>query len=327
MFKLYFNINDIKQKLHKECHYIKNGFEHSSTYLEDFYNIILSPELDAPAFQQEGYPSLVKIIDHGKLVDPLLWGQTEGSLYTRNTNSILKAIELNASIVFDHYYRYCQNAKELLLLFYSIFGCIVGCNGYLSQKDGRAYPIHADSHHVIVFALWGQKRWRVFKQKQQPLAAYHNEPSPYKDEEVIASGVACDVLMNPGDVLYIPLGQYHMVENLAKNSLHLTFSLSFKPSVELIFDAIKAAYKIEDFQNNDNESIKILGRPHIAYRDKDEISYQDILNEMTIIFEALKEISKNDIFIQSQKMKDNGAYIKMLKKPSADFVKSIVSSE
>ncbi|MFE2970140.1 cupin domain-containing protein [Streptomyces sp. NPDC059340] len=103
-------------------------------------------------------------------------------------------------------------------------------NAYASWTPTEGFGIHWDDHDVIVVQVEGAKRWRLYGPTRQ--APMHHDvafPEPPPETPV------ADVVLNPGDVLYLPRGWWHAVTaDQGTASLHLTCGLGPHTGAHLI---------------------------------------------------------------------------------------------
>jgi hypothetical protein len=104
------------------------------------------------------------------------------------------------------------------------FAAQAQANVYCSFKGVRAFHTHYDDHEVFAVQCEGEKLWRLYANRH---------PRPWepmsKDQAVIDAArgpVALEVTTRPGDLLYIPRGQYHDAIAVDSDSLHVTFSVT-----------------------------------------------------------------------------------------------------
>jgi lysine-specific demethylase/histidyl-hydroxylase NO66 len=96
-------------------------------------------------------------------------------------------------------------------------------NAYLTPPASQGFATHYDTHDVFVLQVDGTKRWRI----HPPVLPDPLERQPWggRAEEVgaTAAGPAeLDVVLAPGDALYLPRGWLHSAEAQGERSLHLT---------------------------------------------------------------------------------------------------------
>ncbi|KAL7485245.1 hypothetical protein ACHAW6_014443 [Cyclotella cf. meneghiniana] len=135
-------------------------------------------------------------------------------------------------------HEHAENVHAMLSLLESEFGCMVGSNSYLTPLHSQGFAPHYDDVDVFILQLEGFKRWRVYppvnKRETLPRASSRD----YTEKEVEEMGEErIDVVLGPGDVLYLPRGWIHQAETVARpgylpkvtsvkddHSLHLTVS-------------------------------------------------------------------------------------------------------
>ncbi|TMH55533.1 MAG: hypothetical protein E6H53_16785 [Betaproteobacteria bacterium] len=108
---------------------------------------------------------------------------------------------------------------------------------FFSQRGNEAYRGHLDTDDVLVIHLAGEKCWRLYR--RQPPRRIN-----LADLEDMQMGpVESEVLMRPGDVLYLRNFTPHRVETLSPYSLHLSFDLCDRqPSIELALQLLLRHY-------------------------------------------------------------------------------------
>ncbi|SCU73314.1 Cupin superfamily protein [Cupriavidus necator] len=95
-------------------------------------------------------------------------------------------------------------------------------NAFFSFGSSSGFGPHNDDHDVIVIQFCGQKHWQFFR----------TFPSQEKAKvgDLAAPGTADKsdrVIMQEGDVLFVPKGTWHDVSALNAPSLHITISIVF----------------------------------------------------------------------------------------------------
>lgn len=99
-------------------------------------------------------------------------------------------------------------------------------NAYLTPAGNRGFATHYDTHDVFVLQVDGTKRWRI----HEPVLPDPLERTPWggRKDEVSATAegpAALDVVLAPGDALYLPRGWLHSAEAQGERSLHLTIGV------------------------------------------------------------------------------------------------------
>jgi JmjC domain len=110
----------------------------------------------------------------------------------------------------------------------------VQINAYMSPNRERGLKKHFDTHDVFVMQLHGRKAWTLYE--RIPLAPFQGErPNP---EAVEAMEDCAELVLAPGDLLYIPRGLVHKAESLETSSLHLTVGVHPMRWAQLIHSAV-----------------------------------------------------------------------------------------
>lgn len=129
-----------------------------------------------------------------------------------------------ASLVANHIHRVSSEVDAIAQMLQREFGASCGANTYCSFKHVQAFNTHFDLHDVFAYQSEGEKLWHVYEARaDNPIA-----PVPPGDEAekwlIDSRGkLLFEVLMKPGDILYLPRGQYHDAITGAEASLHVTF--------------------------------------------------------------------------------------------------------
>jgi bifunctional lysine-specific demethylase and histidyl-hydroxylase NO66 len=102
----------------------------------------------------------------------------------------------------------------------------VGVNAYVTPPENRGFATHYDTHDVFVLQIAGRKRWCIHEPVlRDPL---ERQAAGRRADEVAAgsdSPAVLDVILGPGDSLYLPRGWLHAAVALGEQSLHLTLGM------------------------------------------------------------------------------------------------------
>lgn len=102
----------------------------------------------------------------------------------------------------------------------------VQVNAYVTPPSSRGFAAHYDIHDVFVLQIAGEKRWVV----HAPVLEAPLRSQPWTDrrdevERAAAGESLLDVVLRPGDALYLPRGFVHAAEALGEVSAHLTVGI------------------------------------------------------------------------------------------------------
>lgn len=105
----------------------------------------------------------------------------------------------------------------------SDLGHPVQVNAYITPPENRGFAAHYDVHDVFVLQVAGHKRWHV----HEPVVLNPLPDQPWQQHRAAVAARAAeqpliDVVLEPGDALYLPRGYLHSADALGEVSIHLT---------------------------------------------------------------------------------------------------------
>jgi hypothetical protein len=106
-------------------------------------------------------------------------------------------------------------------------------NAYFTPRAAQGLPVHHDTHDVFVLQVSGEKRWLVY----EPALELPLRNQKYSAEMGGPGEPIHDLVLRPGDMLYLPRGWLHEALTSDADSLHLTVGVN----VVTWLDAFKAA--------------------------------------------------------------------------------------
>jgi ribosomal protein L16 Arg81 hydroxylase len=162
-------------------------------------------------------------------VPPAAYSQT---ILNRNQRQVLQPdagrvmdlLRRGASLVLNNIETLHPGALAVAETIGSRLGAKVSANLYCSWQQRPAFDSHYDRHDVFALHVVGEKIWRVYEGRlDNPVehAAFYNIPQSECDR--LKGRVAQEVTMRPGDLLYLPRGQFHDALASSAASIHVTF--------------------------------------------------------------------------------------------------------
>jgi hypothetical protein len=115
---------------------------------------------------------------------------------------VLAAIDDGATLVLQGMHRYRRPLRRLCRGLEVELGCPCQVNAYVTPPGARGLALHSDTHDVFVLQCFGHKQW-----------------------EVHAPDAVWEVVLDPGDALYMPQGTPHAATAQQELSGHLTIGL------------------------------------------------------------------------------------------------------
>ncbi|MEZ4393724.1 MAG: cupin domain-containing protein [Polyangiales bacterium] len=150
---------------------------------------------------------------------------------------LVKRFNAGATIIMNRLDESVPKVRALCSALEAELGILVQANLYLTPYGAQGFPIHWDSHDVIVVQCEGRKHWRI----------YGAVPLPMRGEQFTAGAtppgeVVQELVLEPGDALYIPRGVMH--DAVAADdglSLHVPVGFHAVRWSEVLIEAIAAA--------------------------------------------------------------------------------------
>ncbi|MDP1740935.1 cupin domain-containing protein [Polaromonas sp.] len=103
-------------------------------------------------------------------------------------------------------------------------------NLYLSQKGVGGFGVHYDAHDVFILQVQGSKRWKI----HPPTTPHPLFDMKRHDRDGPALAPYFDLLLRPGEVLYIPRGHWHCASAETGTSMHLTVGVNAPTGIDFL---------------------------------------------------------------------------------------------
>jgi len=154
-------------------------------------------------------------------------GSGEEILFRPNPQKVNHWLSRGASIVADDVDTLSSGLRNAANILEERLSGKVQSNLYCSWKQHQAFPVHMDSHDVFALHVEGQKVWRIYKGKiDEPINhPMFNEINAQNTRDH-AGDVLEEIVLNPGDVLYIPRGVFHDALASSEGCIHLSFGVT-----------------------------------------------------------------------------------------------------
>jgi ribosomal protein L16 Arg81 hydroxylase len=119
----------------------------------------------------------------------------------------------------------------------AFFGCPIHTYLLLTPPGAQGLAPHYDAYEVFVLQIDGEKHWRFYGvARELPLAGDQNEVP--RDQ---LGPPTREVLLRPGDLLYVPRGHAHEAFTSERASLHLTIGVRVYRWLDLLQHALTTA--------------------------------------------------------------------------------------
>ncbi len=165
-----------------------------------------------------------QVLRHGEVIPPERFRDADGRL---RSDALAALVAEGVSFIL---HRIDDEVPAIGRLADSVerrLGHAVWVNAYITHGSGGALPPHYDDHDVLVLQVHGKKRW---------FGHGTPEPSPIaRSPDGHEFGPArWDLLLEPGDALFVPRGEVHHTEVDGDLSVHLTLAIDTLRGVDLL---------------------------------------------------------------------------------------------
>ena len=187
------------------------------------------------------------------------------------------------------------------------------CQGnlYFSMQSRQAFGPHCDVHDVFAIHFEGEKVWNIYENiENNPI----NHPLfKYSPEERIkkAGRMIDQITLKPGDLLYLPRGQYHDALASKSGSIHIAFGLTYFKPIDLM-GVIWEKLILNDFMRTDfnKNSTKENLKNNLKTLSKELEKIIDSDQTKEVLFDSIqkwpykiKNYSLNHIVLEGRKYK------------------------
>jgi bifunctional lysine-specific demethylase and histidyl-hydroxylase MINA len=108
-------------------------------------------------------------------------------------------------------------------------------NLYLSSRRRQGFAAHFDTHDVYAVHVEGTKTWHVYEGRAADPIAHLMFKSYGQEHHDKAKGeLLMDVHMEPGDLLYLPRGQYHDAIADEGGAVHIAFGITYPIGLDIV---------------------------------------------------------------------------------------------
>ena len=167
-----------------------------------------------------------------------------------DVHKVQKLVSKGASIILNDIEKYNSNLLKVADQLQKLTQGRCQGNLYFSMASHKAFGPHFDLHDVFAIHFEGEKVWNIYENIEEspinhPLFKINSE------ERIKRAGKLIDqVTLKPGDLLYIPRGQYHDALASKNGAIHVAFGLTYFKPIDLIAN-IWEKFILNQFMRND----------------------------------------------------------------------------
>ena len=107
-------------------------------------------------------------------------------------------------------------------------------NLYFSMSQHQAFGPHCDVHEVFAVHCSGEKVWNIYEGRDEAPINHPSFQHADAERDKRAGKIMEQVLMQPGDLLYIPRGVYHDALASENGAIHIAFGVTLPKPLDLL---------------------------------------------------------------------------------------------
>ncbi len=173
-----------------------------------------------------------------------------GSNNRPDVDKVQRLVSKGASIILNDIEKYNTNLLKISNELQRLTQGRCQGNLYFSMASHKAFGPHFDLHDVFAFHFEGEKVWNIYENiEDSPI----NHPvfKNSSEERIKKAGKLVDqVTLKPGDLLYIPRGQYHDALASKNGAIHVAFGLTYFKPIDLM-SSLWEKFILNDFMRQD----------------------------------------------------------------------------
>ena len=183
-----------------------------------------------------------------------------------------------ASLVLNDLIYFSNEIEKLASDLQSITNGRCQANLYFSMQSHQAFAPHFDTHDVFALHCEGEKIWNIYENFEKDPINHPIYKQELNDKTEKPGKIIDQVLLKPGDLLYLPRGQFHDALASKNGAMHIAFGITYLKPID-IFQYYYDQLIINDFFRSDIRQIN---------------STDDIKNIHTKITSQLNKIFNNE---------------------------------
>jgi len=165
----------------------------------------------------------------GRDLDPASYADLDGYTPRIRAKDVTDHLRRGATLSFDAIDELHEPLTQLAESFESFFRGGTKINIYAGWRALHGLDLHRDNQEIFILQLDGRKRWLLYGFSIDGI-----DRSGLRDSSAPPQGAELDQVLQPGDLLYIPRGCYHVALPMNEPTLHLTLGVKNPRGADLL---------------------------------------------------------------------------------------------
>ena len=204
-----------------------------------FKSLVSLEELDQILSYDSTRPPYLRLFKAGNVVDLDEYTYT-GYVARREVTGLLDQQQLmelfddGCTIVLDSIHHWIPEVRELCLGLQEELGGAGRATAFITPPHQFGLDLHADAYEIFVLQIAGSKQWSLYPRLDPlPRTGANLDPADY------AETTPDVVVLQEGDLLYVPWGTPHTVKPLGNLSAHISIAVSFPTWADVLSELLE----------------------------------------------------------------------------------------
>ena len=174
-------------------------------------------------------PRRFRLARQGRDIDPASYSDVAASHARIRASDVTDQLRRGATLSFDAIDELHEPLTRLSESFETFFRSDTQINLYAAWRALHGLDLHRDDQEVFILHLEGRKRWLLYGSSVDGV-----DRTELSSAAVPPAGASLDQVLEPGDLLYIPRGCYHVAVPMNEPALHLTVGVKTPRGMDLL---------------------------------------------------------------------------------------------
>jgi ribosomal protein L16 Arg81 hydroxylase len=168
---------------------------------------------------------------YGQLVS----GREGGAVVRPDPERVQPLLARGATMVLNFIDQLTPQLADFARSLETALGGTAQANLYLSSKRKQGFKAHFDFHDVFAMHVMGEKTWFVFQGRaDHPIKHPSFENWPRERHDQFQGELWREVRLRPGDLLYLPRGQYHYALADDGPCVHVAWGVTYPIGMDVV---------------------------------------------------------------------------------------------
>ena len=163
-------------------------------------------------------------------------------------------IKKGASLVLNDLVYLSKEIEKLAIDLQTITNGRCQANLYFSMQSHQAFAPHFDTHDVFALHCEGEKLWNIYENFEKDPINHPIYKQELSDKTEKPGKIIDQVLLKPGDLLYLPRGQFHDALASKNGAMHIAFGITYLKPID-IFQYYYEQLIVNDYFRSDIRDI------------------------------------------------------------------------